>query len=108
MVAQGLGLEVVFPRFRAPEPERDESKKSNATLQVRISRNPNELLSLRRCAGRTLRRQTLRTAPRRIDLHVEVLRIPFDEIVARTAGESSAAQRCIVRAPKRGLKSLRT
>ena len=29
----------------------------------------------------------------RIDLHVEVARVPFDEIVARTAGESSAAIR---------------
>ena len=29
----------------------------------------------------------------RIDLHVEVTRVPFDEIISRSAGESSAAIR---------------
>ena len=64
MLAQGLGLEVVFPRFQALEPERDGLQKSNATLSVRIPWNADERLPLRRRGGGEVRCETLGSAAR--------------------------------------------
>lgn len=91
VLARGVRLKVGFLRPRPPEPKRDESQKSNATLSVWVSRT-----SDCRCDDATVARYVAKLSGPlldRIDLHVEVMRVPFDEIVARTAGEPSATIR---------------